>query len=304
MNPTQYDLTGTAGQAPRVAVYVDETKPDNATRWQYIGLVLVAEDDVAPLVDALHVDRIRHGFDGEVHFQKLKQAHKANLACAWLDRVMHAGSPLVRFHILGLDHNRLSTDAFGTTGAQARSSAYTRMFRSAVSYAVKSMFGANVVVVDVVHDGGDLEHHDFFDWHSLWRMGVDNDVRFACPAVRFVNSDHRHPDGDPVDSHLLQLTDLVVSASRVCLDATTTNEHKVRVARHLLPLMTRLGDPKLARNPNSRYRYLGRCSTSYFPSRPLDPDDVHDPVARARSTFYPHRRPALTATDDVQQSLF
>jgi hypothetical protein len=285
------DLFGTAGHSRHVRVYVDETKPDRHTTWQYIGLVIVDEHAVPTLVQQLIDDR--GPWDGEVHFKDLGQRHQADTAHRWLQRAIRPQTPTVRFHVLGIDHGRLQRSWFGDTATDRDNNVYKRFFRSAVSYAVKSLVPGVVTVTQIVHDRAHVEEDEMFRWHTIWRMRRDHDLDFSTTRIRFLDSDHRKPDGHAVHSHVLQLADLIVGATRQCLDATTTRPYPNEVARGFLPLVQRLAHEKRCRNKNSNYGYHGRCSVSFFPLHALSLEQLDSPEERARRSFYVTRRPMM-----------
>jgi len=171
--------------------------------------------------------------------------------------------------------------------------AYTRLFRSAVVYAMKSFFTAGVDVSLVVHDRADVEHDPFFDWHALWRINLDHGIRCDGTRIQFCDSNHNLPGVDARDSTMIQLTDLLLGATRLGMEATSVQAHKVAVADHWMPLLERLTDERRYRNPNSRFRHVGRCSVSFFPSRALSKAELACDIDRARSRFYVSRRPRL-----------
>jgi hypothetical protein len=258
----------------------------------YLGVLIIPESRLAAAFDALNQDRCAVGYHRELHFKTITQHHKAELARRWLDRVLYDERKIFHFHALGVDVRILSASAFGG-GPGWKQKAYTRLFRSAVVYAMKSFFTAGVDVSLVVHDRADVEHDPFFDWHALWRINLDHGIRCDGSRIQFCDSDHTLPGVDPCDSNMIQLTDLLLGATRLGLEATSGQQHKVAVAERWIPLLARLTDERLYRNPNSRYRHVGRCSVSFFPSRALTKAELASDIERARSHFYVSRRPRL-----------
>ena len=180
---------------------------------------------------------------------------RENLGHELAERSAVAGAvaaPTFCYSGLGIDTGKLQEAAFGTTGTQQRRNGCTRFFRTAVVYAVKSLCDAPVVVTQIVHDAGDLSQHDIFDWHSVWQMRTDHDLPLLVTHISFVNSDHAAEYGDAVNSPLIQLTDLILGASRLCLERTTKKKHQVAVAEHFLPLVetphSAAEDPPLPRS--------------------------------------------------------
>jgi hypothetical protein len=111
--------------------------------------------------------------------------------------------------------------------------------------------------------------------------------------LEFLDSDHEVSQSYR-DSNFVQLIDVLLGATRDCLDATTIKRHRIRVAEHWLPLMERLTDDARRRNRRSSYGYVGRCNVSFFPA-------PGSPAARA-SDFYVGRPLRLAHLE--QGSLF
>jgi hypothetical protein len=290
--------------ASLVRVYADDTKQQlnvRGERWMYLGLVAIAHDRHGEALDLLLQDRDAAGYQGEVHFSECSDYRMAALARRWLDRVLWDDpKDLFRFHVLGIRMDHLHRRSFGDGGSKNERRIYARFFRSALSYALQSLFPSPVAVQAVVHDGGDLEKDDLFDWHAIWRLGRDVEgVDFDCERVVFVNSDHQKEGAHPTESHFVQLTDLVLGAVRQALDATSAAEHKIALGRQVLPLVQRLTSPRLARNRNSRYRYVGRCSLSFFPKLKLTVAQLRNPYERLRPSFFSGRE-SLLANNDQQ----
>jgi hypothetical protein len=240
------------------------------------------------------------GCDSEMHFNKLRgHGGKAALAQKWLSYALY-GQHVFYWHVLGINTDRLDWDAFGTTKSEQKTAIYTRFVRTALAYSLKHCFGEPVEVTRMYHDNGPLEHHPYFDWHSLWRVQQEHPgIKVRTTAVTFVDSDHRKEPDWPDASNFVQLTDLILGSVRLCLDATSQKPEVSRLANAMAPLLDRIMDPKKRYNPNSRYRHVGRCSVSFFPTEKAI--SLSDPVAAARSGFYGRRR---ILHSDGQASLF
>lgn len=261
-------------------IYVDESKSD---RWLYLGLVLVMEEEVRALHEALTSDRHEVGYDRELHFNKITRKAKRDLACRWLQRAMYPDSPVIRWHVLGLDRRELRHSVM-----RHHDAIHARFLRTAIAYAAKALLPCSTIVTQLVHDDSSLASDPFFSWHTPWRLQQDHGLPRRVDTVSFVSSDH-HCSSDPVGSTFVQLADVIVGATRVALDATTTKAHQLEVARAWLPIVERLCDESRRRNRNSRYGYLGRCSISFFPKPLINRFGDDDPESR----FYVGRRPAL-----------
>lgn len=302
---------------PRIAVvrlYADEIKPrKNALdqTWMYIGIVAIPQQKHPSALRLLLTDRDDAGYHREVHFADLTNysyAHVHNektlLAKKWIQRVMWNGEKTFHFYVLGLNLSNLETAAFGT-GKDRKRNVYNRFFRSALSYVLKAYFGRNVLVEAIFHDKGDLNKDELFDWHSIWRISAEEPgIIFRQDTIEFIDSDHEKETRYPQESHFVQLTDVILGSARQCLDCTSSKDGCTGVAETFLPLMDRLTDRKRVRNIFSRYRYVRRCSVSFFPSRRLTLKELEDPWKRARSTFYINRRLLLKDKLSGQLRLF
>lgn len=284
-------LDGSTAPVRRARLHIDESL---AGRWLYIGVVATLDEERDALYDCLQADRDAVGYQRELHFGQTTQHHKAALAKAWLTRAMHPGAPTVRWHVLGIDLQTLNRSRFGNDATL-----YARFFRTAITYCVKALLPEGVMVTHLVHDEANVASSRYFHWHAPWRMRQDHDLNIAAEKVDFVNSDHA-VSGQPIDSTFVQLADVIVGATRLALDATTTKHWQVSVATDWLPLVQRLCDERRCRNPKSRYGYVGRCSISFFPTPRFR--FAHD-ESWLRSAFYVNRRPALADTASGQLSL-
>lgn len=306
-------LRNDIGQEVAVRLYADEVKPSQPSpadgqRWLYIGVLAIPED-LHDFALSLLVDGRREvGYDGEVHFAGLTQHHKIRLAQRWLQLVLNDNRKCFHFHILGLNLSKLQREAFGETRREQDRRIYNRFFRSAVALVLKGFFlgeaSVNTVrVAAVYHDRTEMEHDDLFDWHTIWRLERDEpSIVFDVRQIHFIDSDHRREARFPSESHFIQLIDVVLGATRQCLDYTSDKPGLVQTAEVLVPLLERLTDPRRASNPNSRYRYFRRCSVGFFPSTALSPDQLTTPE-RLRSRMYVERPLHMVRVRSGQQSL-
>lgn len=280
----------------RVRLYVDEVKPSanaHGEIWMYVGVLAIVEQHQAQVLALLNTDRQRLGCNSEMHFSKLtSHGSKAHLAEAWLHHVLYDPDKLIHFNVLGINVSRIHRASFGDHRSSQDRRIYTRFLRSAVIYALKYFFPGPVEVTRIFHDSGDLEHDPYFDWHAPWRIAKDYEgVRFIASDVLFVNSDHRVETRFPEDSHLIQLTDLVVGSVRQVLDSTSEKPIAVALADQMMPLLDRIMDDRRRRNPHSRYSHLRRCNVSFFPSKSIALGLLDDSFERYRSCFFRYRRP-------------
>ncbi|WP_324718108.1 hypothetical protein U7230_07560 [Carboxydochorda subterranea] len=305
-----FDPTPTREVAVRL--YADEVKPTTGPAgdcpWLYIGMLAIPEELHGHALGALEEARRKVGYERELHFTHLTQYPKIQLAKAWVQLVLGDARKCFHFHLLGIDLSKLRKEAFGDSRRERERRIYNRFFRSTTAYVLKGFFLSDprvhgVRVTGVFHDRSEMEHDDLFDWHLMWRLGQDEPgIVFESERIHFIDSDHTKEQVFPSESHFIQLVDILLGATRECLDYTSEKPGPIEVATAFAPLLERLTDPKRAFNPNSRYRYYHRCSVSFFPSKELALSELNT-LERARSRIYIERPLRMIHGRSGQQSL-
>lgn len=285
---SQPTLAGRSVARPRGCLYVDETY---SRGWLYIGVLALSDEHADELFRCLDEDRSATGYKRELHFREITTRQKFDLGSRWLARVRQPGSPRICFHVLGIDKSIINRRVFGDRGREREENMYRRALRMALKYAVKTYFREDAYVRAIFHDARNAGVDEYFEWHTPWKLRSEG-LRVATDEVALVDSDHAI-SGSPAASNAIQLIDVVLGATRVCLDATTRKPYQVKLAYEWLPLVERLTDRRHRWNSKSRYGHVGRCNLSFFPSLPLTADELSDPLERARSSFYYARTPAL-----------
>lgn len=299
----------------RVRLYADEIKPHRnrvGQRWMYIGLLAVPDEHLGTALQSLQEDRVAGRYDAEVHFSELRNrsgranGEKTDVARRWVERVLWDHEKIFHFYLLGLNMTNLQASAFGASAEQGRN-IYNRFFRTAVASTLRLFFPSSggVTVSHVFHDTSEMETDDLFDWHTIWKLSSpEQGITFATDTIQFIDSDHERETNFARDSHLIQLTDVLLGGISQCLDARNEKDGCCEVAECLLPLVERLTDPKRISNRNSRFRYVGRISVAFFPRNMLSLKQLEDPVERARSGFYIQRRQLFRERLTGQLTLF
>ena len=256
---SQIRLDGRLSRSPTACLYVDES---HSPGWLYIGVLAVLDAEADQL--QCHLDRCRGsaGYQRELHYSGISTRQKANVARSWLDLAMRPSAPCVRFHILGVDRKEMRTADFGPS-AQRDENIYRRCLRMAPVYSVKALLPPATTVRRIIHDRRTLSASEYLDWHTPYRMRSDGH-RVAADGVEFVDSDH-NVSAAYRESNFVQLVDVLLGATRDCLDLTTAKRHRVSVAEHWLPLVERLTDDSRRKNRQSSFGYVGRCNVSFFP---------------------------------------
>ena len=288
------DLFGTT-RGPKeihIEIYADEIKPFTnkvtGEQWAYIGVLIVPSEKKDELLSSLLSARKKVGCESEIKSDDLDHAPKRKLAEAWLDILLSdQQSKRIYFNILGINLTNLNYHAFGGSDFQT---IYNRFFRTCVSSALARCFsGYRIIVQNVYHDAGDMEYHELFPWHTIWRLADEREeVTFSCSKVEFVESDHRKKPGGCSESHLVQFIDLIMGLISQCLDYTSLKKSRIQVSSRLYELLDRMmNNPN---NKNSSYGHYRKYMLSFFPSRKLSNAEMFDSMARAKSGFYQRRR--------------
>ncbi len=72
----------------------------------------------------------------------------------------------MRWHVLGIDLHTWLWSMFGHHEDQI----YARFFRTAITFAVRSLLPDDVIVTQLVHDEVNVASHKYFDWHAPWAI--------------------------------------------------------------------------------------------------------------------------------------
>jgi hypothetical protein len=289
---TSLTLTGPQRQTIEddVWAFADEAKPAKGCPWLYIGVTLLRQYDAPAVVSDLLERCGDHA--GELHFRQITTAAKRDAARRWIDLALF--DPRIRFAALAVKTDALQSAAFGAAGTQLRRRIHTRFLRPAIAGAAKSFFGPEVRLGGVVHDfADDLDGDLSFKHGSPARIERLHGIPVARPSVILVTSDHRTAGDNWRSARLLQLTDVLLGATRQCMEDTSARDHARQVAGAWLPVVERLTDPRRRTNRNSRYAHVGRLDLSFFPSRALTTAELDDPLRRAESSVFRNREPAM-----------
>ena len=284
-----------------LSVFCDERKiPPRQSplpqEWTYICLVLIPDACLDQALQKLQDVREKHGYQGEVAFRKVwapsRRSQITAVAKDWL-LLLKAETGMFYWYVLGVARHNLNFACFGPgddpTGKYAN--IYNRFFRTAFLGAVNSFFSncRAVRITNIFHDcEGNLQAHQYFDWHLEWKVS-DSRVSFGAKKIVFVCSDHQKETAYPHASHVVQLSDVLIGAVSQCLDDLSAKPGKNEVADVVCPvLQSMMGDARgTARGGGAAPR---TCSISFFPSKKLSNQELANELSRASSTFFRRRR--------------
>ncbi|WKV08580.1 hypothetical protein Q2T46_13770 [Thermoanaerobacterium sp. CMT5567-10] len=293
-------------------------------KWTYIGMLIVPEF----ISDKLYKDLINlrclsqppkpwgscsepcpyHNLNNtEIHYQNTDDSIKYKIASNWVKYWLDDRENIY-FYILGINLTKLDLDKFGPKKQKDKhSTIYNRFFRTALKRALKTYFRDydNIIVKNIFHDKGNAEYHEYFPWHSIYKLQSEEDkIYFANNHIKFINSDHRKPDGDPVHSQFIQFIDIILGcfANSLHLNATSKNKYSLTVSA--FPIISRI--IKNPNNPNSRYNYYKRQMVQFFPKEDLKGMDEQSLEYRYKklNQFYTNRELPIERKINGQLSIF
>ncbi|MBN1996644.1 hypothetical protein JW935_03760 [candidate division KSB1 bacterium] len=291
------DLFGkeTRKETVHVNIYADEVIdkkcPYTNHSWNYIGLIL-ENIDSSLLTDIIN-ERFIGNFDKDskyyamnnkiVHWCDMRTADTKNICKRWFEYILNPSKSADIFYsyILGLNNSLLARDEFGSE--DEFNNMYNRFFRSAVLYALKCFFGHRQIIVEnIYHEIGQQQHHSYFPWHSIYKLGSEKNITFKCDEIIFLAKDHKANE----QANLVQLCDTILGASTSILhgvDKSKKSFYREELVDLYLPLFKRiLENPK---NTRSRFQYANRIMIRFFPKEKSAFGDMN----RLKNQFYSNR---------------
>lgn len=276
-------------------LYCDEITDTCAENenWFYVGVLLVPTDKEKELLK--NIKNCYGESNTQVEYKSTGNGEKFGIAKEMINYVMN-DQEMIYFYILGINLSRIDKKKFGDK--KKFEDFYNRFFRTAVLKSAKSYFNKykKIFVENIYHDKGGFENHEYFPWHSIYRISKDPQKKISVKnkEIVFIDSDHRKSNDNK--SRFIQLIDVIMGvACNVILHGNSEDKNKIALANELFPLVDRLIEkPK---NKNSRYKYFNRMSIEFFPKEKtkLDrefnkniPDDW-DLIKKIQNSFY-HKR--------------
>jgi hypothetical protein len=299
-----FEPAGSQRRTTEIEIFADEIKPFKnriGETWLYLAILIIPIRKKERLLERLLAPRKRIPCDSEIKCHDLDKSTKRILAEKWIDVVLRdKDEKSLYFDVLGLNLSKLHLPTFGD---EQFGNIYNRFFRSCVLHGINTCFSnRNVTVLNIFHDNGDQSNHEFFPWHCIYCIeGQSKRIEFSNKQIVFINSDHREPDGG-IESHFIQLIDLLVGLSSHCLDFVSKNQARTKIAQKYLPLLERM--MKNPMNVNSSYGHTKKYLISFFPKKQLSAKQLLNPLERQLSGFYQTRPLLLKDHLSNQQTLF
>jgi len=268
-------------------IFADERKKVN-NRWDYIAILIIPADKISEALEILDRHRRETRYNKEIKFtnvNKKAKGEKFELVKRWLKEIILDGQMrrgIFYFNILGIDKYYLNYEFFGNdnTPKGKYPNVYNRFFRTTFLSGVKSFFNEydGILVKNIFHDSeGNLEHHEYFSWHLIWKVRQKEDkIHFENDEIIFINSDSEKEPKYKKFSNFIQLIDVIVGSVSYCLDyPSPNNKGQEQLAEIMLPLVDRLvNNPS---NKNSSYGYFNKYKLSFFPKQKLKNANINLP---------------------------
>jgi len=288
-------------------IYCDEIyeveDPSDGSKWMYIGALFVPLQYKEELLTILNNCRcIQHNNwhhsesecsqqcrfhtknNTEIHYNELGTDAKFRVAEKWINFIQKKACinhrKILYFNILGLNLTKMDLRQFGT-GSDVDYNLYNRFYRTVLKGGLNYFFKDFEVVINTIyHDAGNQQSHDLFPWHAISKVCDEIErVNIINDEIQFIDSDHRKSNSE--ESHLIQLMDIILGATYVCLHGNT-NSNKKAIGFKFKPVMEVLVDRK--RNPDgpgwigSYYREFNHFKRAYqvsfFPKREIPRGDI------------------------------
>jgi hypothetical protein len=304
------------GSACHVSVYADEIQHVRnivtGEEWIYAGAIY--EDVNQPILDDL-VDRRyciskfpdwekhKDKNNSQVHWTALRGDHNKKFVIQrWLEYVLEDCLPTNRkfyYSVFGINVTNLNLTEFGDE--QQFNNVYNRFFRAMLKYSLKKFFGRGVIVDHIYHEQGQQEKHEYFEWHTIFTLDLDEHLNFATDRVEFLPKDHKQDSR----SNIIQLCDVLLGIFK--------DVHLGYEERSYSPLRKEILDSRFVRellikriikapgNINSSFGYAKRFQVSLFPKTRSDPGSL----LRSQDNYYDISKIQLGIEHNPnQQSLF
>lgn len=294
----------------RINIYADEIQgkecPYTRNEWNYIGII-IEKTDTSFLDDIIH-ERFRGNYDENspyyeknnktVHWCDIRIADTKNISKRWIQYIMDpskSGGKLYSY-VLGINNSHIIKEEFDHS--DEFNSIYNRFFRSAILYAIKTFFpNQRVIIENVFHEEGQQQNHEYFPWHSIYKLSKENNIDFECDRIIFLSKDHKINNR----SNLIQLCDCILGVSTCLIHGI--EDSKASVYREELldlyyPLLNKMMNEP--RNPNSSYGHHKRLLIRFFPKEKTILGDL----GRLTNQFYSKRELFYIEQKSGQQCLF
>ncbi|MEQ1499772.1 MAG: hypothetical protein ABL917_00145 [Parcubacteria group bacterium] len=221
--------------------------------------------------------------DTDIHWVDFgKDANKKFIIERWLKFIQDDcfSDRKFYFSLTAINLTNLNIEEF--SDKQKLNSIYNRFFRSMLQYSLKKFFGSGVVVENIYHEEGSQQEHDYFDWHTIFKLDQDEHLNFKCERIEFLPKSHR----DNPLSNILELCDILAGIYKDIhcgIFESKKNENKREILNSNIVqelLIKRI--IRQSRNTNSKYGHSNRFHLSFFPKI----NSVPGSIIRSMDNYY------------------
>lgn len=212
--------------------------------------------------------------NSEIHYTKVESTKSKalmDIAMSWTDLILKnclSNQGLAYFKMVYLDLDKLNMERFGEKEIE---NLYNRFFRSTIIGGSKYFFKRNytkIIIDKIYHDKSDgKESHDFFPWHTGYKINLDGNDRLIVENedIVFLDSDHKayfEDDDDFInESQLIQLVDLFIGTTTQNIYNLSNDSFKKELSMKIRPIVK--GLLKGQYKDNKPYRDY--VTISFFP---------------------------------------
>lgn len=255
-----------------VTIFVDESKNESNQPWMYTGFLLIPTHRLNQALEDTRAIRIRHNYQEEIHFSecdnhsKSQHGRKTSIAKDWIKMIDRDNSKTWHVFVSAFNTYKINQNLFGK-GKEAIDNAYSRFFRSALKYCLKSCFNLPIYVDAIYHDRSHMENHPYFRSHPIYKIDIEEPtINFSNREIIFVDSDHRL-EGNvlPEASEMIQIIDVAMGAFRQCHMAQSKKSGKIELGETAYDMVELITKPDMDRECYQRYGR--RIAFRFFPNQ-------------------------------------
>ena len=240
----------------------------------------------------------------KVHYTESQNGYIYKTAYKWTDYILNNFKDKDFYvNVLGVDYCKLDKRYFksGDELTNIDENIYCRFFRTTVIFGIKRLLSKydNVIVDNIYHDIGDMEHHKFFQKQIInYANWNEDNIIMNFNQISFIPTTNENCLEQ--QNVFLQLIDLFLGEAISLIHGDVENDRKKELALKIFPIVDHcLNRPN---NPNSNYYNVYHIS--FFPKYKIS-DDMSEleKTLKKYDNFFNKREIKLSRTGE-QLSLF
>jgi hypothetical protein len=260
-----------------LTIFADERKKLCQDRWDYIGVLIIKTEYIQEFLDEIEISRKEAQYPFALKFTDIgdhPKSNKLHLGFKWIDLIsdeLTRKKNRIYFKGFGIDNHNLDHSFFDDTGKPSKiyANVYHRFFRTTILGAMKWFFkGQEIIVDNIYHDSeGNLQSHEFFDYHIIEKGINEENISFACERIIFLRSDHNKETDYPYLSHFIQFADFFLGATTQCIhrhNKSSIGQNKI--AEKIYPTVKKM----MTKPFNVNAAYYKRYDISHFPNEKIE----------------------------------